>query len=371
MLTGVEIDRLLDLKIDKVYTGYFNPTQRSRIINNTLIRVIEDRYANLSTQKNIDEIGNIVKTEEPFNTFANQLPIRPFFIVSVSATSPTVFRIILDRQMSTDANDTEIEISGCSGSGAITNLNGVQSTYSIVNSTTIDVTVSSTVLATYNPYSGVLFSKKNNKFGSVSETIASDYYHLLSIRCDSQESVNTSCSAVKNGSPCVITLTSNNIRTGEKLYISPLDEYLYAKKINAQKVALYEDENLTTPYTSVSLTVNDFDGIYRVLSKYATPYVSDRKISVFGVPSSYNPKYEVSQYSIKLYPSNLVIGRVYMDYISLPVEIDLTNQYIDYSIYYNPNFLNHLVDETAKMIAQIVSNPEQYKFMVQEITDNP
>lgn len=74
-MTGLEFSNIFDLKIDKAYSGFLNPTKKNRLFKEALVLSIENKYKDLQSQKSYDEITMLIKTNQPFAPVSNQVSL--------------------------------------------------------------------------------------------------------------------------------------------------------------------------------------------------------------------------------------------------------------------------------------------------------
>lgn len=125
----------------------------------------------------------------------------------------------------------------------------------------------------------------------------------------------------------------------------------YVKLVSTYRYKLYLNEDLTEEanvlYTNPT--------IERYVSYWAKPYISDRKISLFGKPTIYRPKYEVADNSLKLYPYSL---KVILDYLKeSPVAIICTDTTTNLTDSYPDKFLYYVAEKAAEIYFREVRDP--------------
>lgn len=223
----------------------------------------------------------------------------------------------------------------------------------------------------FNPSSNVIF------LSTVGSPNISDYNHLLTVKCKYISPLNLILEKISYAAPIVITVNKlNNLRDGELINISSVtgntnangDRYI--KRITNKTFALYSDNKLTVPIIGNGNYVSG--GILsRVYYKYAIPYKSDRKISVFGEPTEDNPRFEVVSGKLKLYPTDSTCSEITIDYITKPnVFIDVTNSVTDLELTYPLKFLYYVADVAAKMFAEEIKDTEMINAAVLENNTN-
>jgi hypothetical protein len=176
----------------------------------------------------------------------------------------------------------------------------------------------------------------------------------------------TISSGTGNAANVVLGLSNfNSIRTGDQVQISGItgntnaNGIFYVKMVNQLQMALFSDKYLSTPIVGNGA----FGGtglISKVYYNYCTPYLSDEKISPSNNPKVNKPKYEVANNLIKLYPQDIPVLEVTIDYIRKPFPIysnlatpsfypiEVTDNTINLEDYYPKDFLIMIKDKAAE-----------------------
>ncbi len=392
MLSGADLDKLISDKINEVYTGYFPVAQRARLFKDTLHSEFDRLCKEPDSQMMFDKIGNYIKTEFPVCVSAkNRILLKGNTIVSITTNSTNKWDLTFDKEFDNTNDGTSAYVSIRGATGTLNIPIGLNGAFSYTKLTAYSIRVTSkatggspTNLGVYVANSGVAYSKETVR----GETILADYKHLRAIKVCSKILTGVTAGAVVSQAPAYVLTVSNTesptggtIQNGDSFSVlvpngSVYESVtyigaLYVKILTPTTWAFYTDASLTTPYNNTTSATVFPSGIYRTVCKYCTPYVSDRKISSFGVPSIYNPKFETAENYLKLYAGGNDISQAYIDYATQPVEIDLTNTTIDYSVYYNQTFLYALVDCAALEFSRMLRDGELNQYMSQEIKDNP
>lgn len=204
--------------------------------------------------------------------------------------------------------------------------------------------------------------------GAVSPVIA-DYMHLLAIKVKYKKILqNVSIIGATNKSPIVVSTDNRNIlRSNDLIYITGVagntnaNGYRYIRLVTPTSFALYTDIYLTTPVAGNADYVSG--GQIEIVSyEYAKPLYSDRKIGVFGQPSVVNPKYEIADGLLKLYPLEEVAIEATLDYISkASVIIDVADNATDLELTYPIKFLYYIMDIAKGMFAEQVRDDSLYQ----------
>jgi hypothetical protein len=64
--TGLDISKEFDLKIDKSYSQYLDPVKKKRLLNQTLLEIIENKNRVNDEQQYYDELNRLTKTSDEF-----------------------------------------------------------------------------------------------------------------------------------------------------------------------------------------------------------------------------------------------------------------------------------------------------------------
>jgi hypothetical protein len=205
----------------------------------------------------------------------------------------------------------------------------------------------------------------------------SDYRHLLAVKCKYTEPLSFTVSGATKASPIVISINeSNNLRDKEQIIISGVtgntsaNGTFYIKKRGSKKAELYNDKNFTSPTFGNNNYVSG-GSISRVHYQYAKPYISDRKISIYGRPTADHPKFEIATGKLKLFPSDKVCSEITLDYITTTaVFVDVNNSVIDLELTYPYKFLVFVAEIAAKMFGAEVKDKEMFDFANLDTKEN-
>lgn len=337
MLTGKEVLKITENKIDKSYSKYLDPTKWNRLFRMGLFNLSEKKYMGLSTQKEFDELRFAVKTDQVFQVRNSKISITPIIITNIVQNGLSV-RITTLGDHNLLQNDV-ITISGVQGIVTIPNINSNFVVYAIVNASQFEVAVSSFISGPYVANTGSL---------THSQMIA-DYLHLFAVKCQTVQDIrNLQVETVKNITPAVVTLSKpNNLATGEKIVISgspntSVNGTFFYEAINAKKGRLWKNEARTIPAICTPSTTHGGQ-VSRVFYNYAEPQYSDRKISAFEDVSADSPKNETADGFLKFMPDT---SEITIDYYAKPsVQIDVTDDITDLELVYPAKFIYRLIDE--------------------------
>lgn len=353
MLTGTGLYNLVQQALGIAYTGQLTAVKGQRICDRAFVQVCENNYDKNDTQKTRDNLSFLVSTNSVFSINNNQLYVSPLILSNVVIVGTlATFTTVLPHNILTGQTVT---ISGVAGFTA--NPNG---------SFVVTVTGTNTFTATVTPTTGTYTADT----GSITyDAMVSDYWHLLTLEAKFQKQIyDFGVSTISNATPCVVTLDFyNNISTGEQITISnsfgntAVNGTWYVKKLNEFNFSLYSDKNFQTPvvgngaYTGGAVMT-------RTWYNYAKPYISDVKIGELNLPTVADPKVEIADRYIKVYPLTETCLEVSMDYLRKPiVNIDITDNVIDLEKYYPTIFLNQIASEMQMQFAATLRDPEAYQ----------
>lgn len=317
-----------------------------------VVKLLEADYKSLSTQKAVDEISPLIKTYADFVPFNNKVLLKPLHISTITNVTGNVFQVVFDRPHNIDFTtfpNVDITFSGVEG-GTYVNLNG--NTYSAV----VDVALPLTAIRITQ--AGLTGTYTLNTGEATGDYWLSEYYHLLATRLDSLKNLNLTIKKVVTAGTCRITVGTNNLRTGERLYfdtfggLTGLSGYKYIKKIGERVITIYNDVNLTVP-TTVTGTYTSGGIIKRKYERYCEPLTSDQKISTYDATELF-PLYETNENRLRCYSSdnntNPYITNVNysVDYITRQANIDITNDTNDLLQTYNQEMCRMIIEAAAE-----------------------
>lgn len=188
----------------------------------------------------------------------------------------------------------------------------------------------------------------------------SDYYHMMNLKAKFVVPLAPNyITQALNTSPLRIQLNKDsNLRTGEQVVVSGVTTNTnangtrYLKMMNHKKYQLYSDVNLITPIIGNGIYNGTSGSISRVVYNYAKDYHSNRKFSTLNEPDVYNPYYEIASTVVKVYPLSWVCSEVTVDYVSVPVYIDVTDASIDLLETYSTRFIDYLADKVCELMGE-------------------
>lgn len=339
-MTGVEIRKTFESKVDKAYSKYLDNAKLNRIFKEAITSLAEQKWMGLSTQKEYDELRYMVKTEVELPVRGGRIHISPVAIQSMSAAAGLV-RIKTVSEHNLIAGETVV-FSGVDGIVTQPNIDGSMQVHSIVNGLEFNV-LSSFISGQYTPFSGSV----------VVPNSLSDYLHIFAMMCKVPESMNLEITSSSRATPTTIILSKRaNIRNGDKLIISSFSDpavngVRYAKHLTDNKVSLFLDKNLTMPVAGNGSNVSG-GVVQRMWEEYGEPTFSNRKISKFEEPRPDSPKYETADGFIKIYPEGC--KGVKVDYFAAPAKyIDVSDSTTDYELLFPAKFLYRLINEAIRI----------------------
>lgn len=262
-ITGVDFRRLVDIKTDFAYSGYYDDAKMNSIIQEATVAWSDNLFATNDRQRIKDDLFSLYKTNAPFTPVANKV----------------------------------------------------------------------------NLVTGI-----------------ADYNHLIQLKAFFQQLLTCSVSDCSKTSPIKVTIEgANNLRTGEQVLIAGVlgtttaNGYAYIKKINSAQITLYSDVDLAIPKAGY-VTYISGGTIKKIVGNWTEAY--DQKTSILGLATVDDPKHEVADGFLKLYPDNVVCQSINIDYVAKPtVFIDVTDNTIDLLTVYSNRFINDLVSKTSELMS--------------------
>ena len=353
MFTGNDLYLLVQQALGIAYTGQVTLPRAQRFCDRAFIQVCESVYNTNETQRTRDDLSFLVSTNQVFQIRNNQIYTVPLLLSNVTIVATTgTFTTVLPHNLATGDSVT---ISGIAG--FTPNPNGTF-TITVTGANTFTATVTS-ASGTYTANTGQL------TYGAM----ISDYWHLLTLEAKYQKYIyDFSVSTITNATPCVVTLDHyNNISTGESITISnsfgntAVNGTWYVKKLNELSFAIYSDKNFQTPVAGNGAYMGGAK-LQRTWYNYAKPYISDVKIGELNIPTVADPKVEVADKYLKVYPLDETCLEITIDYVQKPlVPIDITNTVIDLEAYYPKIFLNQIASEMQVQFSAALRDPEAYQ----------
>ena len=374
MVTGLDLSKLFEDKIDNSYSDYVSDAKMQRAFDNAFLRIIENKYRGMDTQKEFDELSELMVIDK--RLLINNDRFRTVAVPIASVTTgplATTFTFAAEHNLVDGDTFTVSDVSG-----TLTGVNQLHTVtaISITSTTVITLSTASTGTATANTGSATTQHLST-------DSMLPDYLHVLAIKSYMYDTSTDGYSPYKieAGTPGIVEFfRPNKIRSGD--YVHSLDlsgnnpqQFIILKRINEFKYEIYDasDRTMNTPITVGAAPANPSDFIVRPVEENWAKYLqSDRRISKSGQPTVDEPRFNQHKNFILMHPQNASCPAVDIDYIRKPeVVIDVTDDVRDLNLFYSETLLNRLTDEAVKMFYQEVRDPNQYQIADREMIDNP
>ena len=357
MVTGLDLKRLFEDKIDNSYSDYVSDPKMQRAFDNAFLRVIENKYRGLDTQKEFDELSELLVIDRNVVVNNNRFRTKPIPLDSVAGTT---FTFSAEHNLIA-GNTFTVQDTGTGNDGLTFTVASVTNTIE-VETTTSGVPVTS------------------NTGSVVSEDIMlEDYLHILAMKVNMYSLLENDTDPLYklyNGTPAVVEFfRPAKIRTFDRvagIILNNPSGTAYVKQISEFKYEIYSDKDLLVPFTVLNVpsplpTIK----AAKVHSNWAKYLQSDRRISRSGEPTLINPRFNQDRNFFLVHPQDKVTISVSVDYIRKPnISILVTDNSLDLSLFYSETLLNRLTDEAVKMFYQEVRDPNQYQVADREMIDN-
>jgi hypothetical protein len=376
MTTGLDLSKLFDDKIDNSYSDYVSAPKKQRAFDNAFLRIIENKYRGMDTQKEFDELSELIVIDKEFNINNNRFRTTPAPIFIIQFGTPTVITFFAEHNL--EPGDTfRVQNATFGGIGV-----------AAINTTHVVATPPAT--PAYDPNFSVelvtpipVGTNYDQSTGEVIyDKMLPDYLHLLAMKCRMYtNAVGDDVYRMYVGSPGVIEFFRPvSLRNGDRILFSEMASSItaplvsseaYLKRISEFKYELYSDEHLITPI-AIAGTYTSGTAVKEIEYEYGKYYPSDRRISNLGLPTISEPKYNQSENFFKVFPSEHKCDKVKVDYVSLPaINISVSDTLLDLENFYSKTLLYRLTDEAVKMFYQETRDPNQYTIADREMVDNP
>lgn len=365
-MTGQEFDKIFDQKTDHAFSGFLNPVKKNRLFKEAIFTAIEKKYTTLAQQKVYDELSFPIRTNKVFPVNNNQIYVNALQIVNIFQFFFAAMSVTTKLPMNLIVGDT-VTFSGIEGSNAP---NGTFNVSSILSKFKFAV-------ALIAPVSVFSFTQGTGKV--IYDKLIDDYMHLLTIKTKfTQIITNINITDASKQTPVIITVDKqNNLRTGEEIEIKSVigntaaNGVFFIKKLNSKKFSLFSDKKLTTSISGDNPYVSG-GTISRVFYNYCKPFFSDRKIGVYGQPTVSNPKFEIADNFIKLYPLDETAEEITIDYISKDIVlIDVNDNKTDLELFYPEKFLFYIMTVAAELFSESIKDQELLQTSLTETQINP
>lgn len=204
-----------------------------------------------------------------------------------------------------------------------------------------------------------------------------DYFHLLAIKPIFTKPMDLVVVSATNATPVVITFNKKSmLRSGSGCVFSGatnnaiINGTRYLRQINDYKYALYSDPQLITPIIGSGTLAGTVTTKMLFQTDFCTQYISGRKGTGFHIPTIFNPKFEIANGLIKIYPLEVQCSSVLMDYMKKPLLSQLPildDVVIDLEQTYSIRFLYYWIDEVVKLYAEQQREVQMIQVQNQEI----
>jgi hypothetical protein len=369
--TGVDFYNDLQIRTNQGSAAAFLSTDRANYFaKQAIVSLVQENYRSITEQTSVDEISPLIQTNKTFVPNNGEVLLKPLDIVSGAAvynggTFLTTLAITFNRPHLISVGSgqavlmTPINLLGTGDVAYWQSLDGVA--YEAVDEYTLEIERFGDHTATLT--SGQYFISGTNDTISANYNVY-DYYNYLSCKLEYTENLGLDILGIDNKlGKFVMTIgTNNNIRTGEYLNFTGFGGLTignkYVKKIAYNKIKLYNDEKLKTPYVNAN-TYTSGGVITRTSTlRSALPYPSDFKNDVYQ-PTPRYPLFETNENRLKIYPNEGITQTKYvLDYIKQFYEIDVENNTTDLHYYYNALFCTKIIERSAQMFFAMVSSGE-------------
>lgn len=363
-MTGAEIKSQFEQKIDKAYSTYYDDPKLNRLFLEALISIVEDKYRGDDTQKESDELSDLIVTNKIFSLNNNRIYITPLQISGVTNVGLTVtVTSVLPHNLVVGDVVTISEVAG------ITNVNGTFTVVSTPTNATFTFTATTTPTGTYTTDTGILTYPK----------MITDYLHLLTLRAKfDDDNVPYVVSGATNASPIAVSTSKrNNFRDGEQVTISGVvgntnaNGTFYVKVYTPKKFALYSDVYLQTAVAGNAAYVSGGQ-VSKIYYEYSKELVSDRKTSTFSKALPWEPRHEIAEKLIKVRPFDLTCQLIAVDYMRYPTKrIDVTDSVVDLDNYYTEKLQFLFIERAVEIFSTSAKDYNAAQFAQQDMVDNP
>jgi len=351
--TGVDFNREVERRIDKVYSDYYDPATQKAFFRRSLQLSITSKYNVLDTQKRYDEIRSLLVYARQVPATTGRILLQP---IAITAFDGTVVTTAFPNMLQT-GDTPSLSITGSTG--------------------TFTGSPSVTVLTAYT------FSIPSVTIGTfqsgnvVTTDMVQDYMHLFSIRAaylfENEDEID---SVAATPSKIEITLQKRSqLRDGDMITIANvvgangMNGDRYVKQVGTRRYRLYNDAELLSPVVATSAYISG-GTITSMKMNSCFQLKPDQYVQKIDTPTKRFPRYQMADNAIVIEPkSNLQY--VEMDYIKLPpFEIDPLNNETDLLLYYSQEFIEYLVDFTARLFDLDTKNVQGLNMDTPQVVTN-
>jgi hypothetical protein len=351
--TGVDFNKEVERRIDKVYSDYYDPATQKAFFRRSLQLSITSKYNVLDTQKRYDEIRSLLVYAREVTATTGRILLQP---IAITAFDGTVVTTAFPHMLQ-NGDDATVDIVGSTAPYA--------GTFAVSAVTQYTFTIPSASIGTFQS-------------GNVVTTdMVQDYMHLFSIRAayvfENEDEID---SVAATPSKIEITLQKRSqLRDGNKITISGvvgangMNGDKYVKQIGTRRYRLYNDEELLSPVVATSAYISG-GVITSTKMNSCFQLKPDQYVQKVDSPTKRFPRYQMADNAIIIEPkSNLQY--VEMDYIKLPpFEIDPLNNDTDLLLYYSQEFIEYLVDFTARLFDLDTKNVQGLNMDTPQVVTN-
>jgi len=351
--TGVDFNREVERRIDKVYSDYYDPATQKACFRRSLQLSITSKYNVLDTQKRYDEIRSLLVYARQVPATTGRILLQP---IAITAFDGTVVTTAFPNMLQT-GDTPSLSITGSTG--------------------TFTGSPSVTVLTAYT------FSIPSVTIGTfqsgnvVTSNMVQDYMHLFSIRAaylfENEDEID---SVLATPSKIEITLQKRSqLRDGDMITIANvvgangMNGDRYVKQVGTRRYRLYNDAELLSPVVATSAYISG-GTITSMKMNSCFQLKPDQYVQKIDTPTKRFPRYQMADNAIVIEPkSNLQF--VEMDYIKVPpFEIDPLNNETDLLLYYSQEFIEYLVDFTARLFDLDTKNVQGLNMDTPQVVTN-
>lgn len=365
--TGVDFNREVERRIDKVYSDYYDPATQKAFFRRSLQLSITSKYNVLDTQKRYDEIRSLLVYARQVTATTGRILLQPIAVTAYSYFPNTLFPSA-STSVITTAFPHMLQVSD-TASVSVTGSTGTLSA---------SVAVAVVTDYTFTILSGTAGNIGTFQSGNVVTTdMVQDYMHLFSVRAaytfENEDEID---SVAATPSKIEITLQKRSqLRDGNKITISNvvgangMNGERYVKQIGTRRYRLYNDEELLSPVVATSAYISG-GTITSTKMNSCFQLKPDQYVQKVDSPTKRFPRYQMADNAIIIEPkSNLQY--VEMDYIKLPpFEIDPLNNDTDLLLYYSQEFIEYLVDFTARLFDLDTKNVQGLNMDTPQVVTN-
>lgn len=337
MLTPSSLYQYILDGIDQPYSGYLNPDKANRLIRECTIEAIEARYMSPETQKQNDELSDVIVLEKEVSVRNNRVRTVPL-VISTFTVAGTTATISTSDTHQLQVGDTFNVIAT---EGFTPDLNGSYTVATIVSDTSFTFTVP-TVTGTWTQNTGRI----------THPYMLEDMMHPLAMETTFIGTKEAEISTVTNTGAILTFIVNTIFRTGTRIRITGalgvvgLNGDFYVRSIGrgGKKVKLYTDQELTTQPTLTG-TYQGQGKVKLIVTESATKLFPDRRIAPSSDAEEWRPKYGTDTSGFNLYPLESTCTALRIDYIKNPIiTIDVADDKTDLEAYYPFKFLMQIKD---------------------------